>query len=1016
MGRVAESRQLSGYRDDGTVSTSSAVLLQDQAYADEAPPAYTDDPDPDPDPVDTHGHGSIHRKSVGGRVPRRFIEDHEAQNDPGLEQARRMQQERERLLKGVQWTLSTNQDAKGSTTTYISETLSSDPAACQAFIETSAQESIQPVVRLIGTHSETRRRDKKDETTHVTDFDISVPLGGLLVREWARTKIVENSQKAYRGGIRKQLDPRVNAHSEAAATAPSLQEWCHRFCASSASAKSFTISRTVTELQRHIITKSMTEALRGTDYRGNIATTYPICNRATIIVSDHWINRYRHNKFIWWICVILQLWIFTWPLIWFMTKRWEVFTVEWPCRIYMQPDGSWPMAHEFYPHAWSHEGQQTNDSSIRVAHQTEEQWVGLWRLAVQQAAESKRCGTLSDADRRIAEEVEARSRQRPAGRTVDGGVLAAATGLLSGVMMGSQRTSGWGGDLVIVQSSKNTMSPCTHMFATSHIQGSTERTRHCDENKPRDYIPLRSANIYSRVNYTLGFGDEKSPHSDRTMTSRGLHVGVFSTSQLLVSALICYVVYYICWQLTVGARHRRMIKRHGCEPIKNTSELNPWKDSLFGWTQLLLNSKKATQHRLLDYSRERYLRHGHTIHFKLGFNDIVFTIEPENLKAMLATKFNDWNLPDRRKAAFDPLLGRGIFTSDGGAWQHSRELLRPNFVRNQVADLAMFESHIEHLIQAIPQDGSTVELKELFFRLTIDSATEFLFGESTNCLAPGASSEYAREFANAFDRSQEAAGFASRDLPIAAKLFTRSSIGKDIRYVHKFVDHYVQLGLESQKKRDVEKSASKSDERYVFLFELVKATQDPIRLRSELLNVLLAGRDTTASLLTNVWFMLAKRPDVWTKLRREVDALSGEQPTFEQIKNMKYLKYVLNENTVLPRGGGPDGTSPLFLPAKSTVGWSLYAMHRREDLFGKDAEDFKPERWETLRPGWEYLPFNGGPRICIGQQFALTEASYTTIRLMQVYKEIESRDPEPWTECITITASGRATKVALTPA
>ncbi|KAL8753833.1 MAG: hypothetical protein Q9199_004770 [Rusavskia elegans] len=507
---------------------------------------------------------------------------------------------------------------------------------------------------------------------------------------------------------------------------------------------------------------------------------------------------------------------------------------------------------------------------------------------------------------------------------------------------------------------------------------------------------------------------------------------VSNTSQILFGALVCYAVFYAYWQLTVGARRRRMIKKHGCKPIKASAELNPWKDSLFGWTHLLLNKKSAKQHKLLEFGRERFLRHGYTIQLEFGFTNIIFTTEPENLKAMLATKFKDWNLPDRRKAAFEPLLGRGIFTSDGGAWQHSRELLRPNFVRNQVADLAAFENHLKHLIQAIPRDGSTVDLRELFYRLTIDSATEFLFGESTNCLAPGASAQ-ANEFADAFDRSQEAAANATRGLPIVAKLFSRSSIGKDIKYAHDFVDHYVKLGLEWQKKQDIEKSVSKNSERYIFLYELVKTVQDPIRIRSEVLNVLLAGRDTTAGLLTNVWFILAKRSDVWAKLRREVDALDGEQPTFEQIKNMKYLKYVTNEtlrlypvvptntrmsitDTVLPCGGGPDGRSPLFIPAKTTVGWNLYAMHRREDLFGKDAEDFKPERWETLRPGWEYLPFNGGPRICIGQQYALTEASYTTIRLMQEYKDIESRDPEPWTECITVTASGQATKVSLTPA
>ena len=72
-------------------------------------------------------------------------------------------------------------------------------------------------------------------------------------------------------------------------------------------------------------------------------------------------------------------------------------------------------------------------------------------------------------------------------------------------------------------------------------------------------------------------------------------------------------------------------------------------------------------------------------------------------------------------------------------------------------------------------------------------------------------------------------------------------------------------------------------------------------------------------------------------------------------------------DTILPRGGGDDGQSPLFVPKGQSVQWSLYTMHRRKDFYGEDAEDFKPERWETLRPGWEYLPFNGGPRICIGR-------------------------------------------------
>jgi cytochrome P450 len=98
------------------------------------------------------------------------------------------------------------------------------------------------------------------------------------------------------------------------------------------------------------------------------------------------------------------------------------------------------------------------------------------------------------------------------------------------------------------------------------------------------------------------------------------------------------------------------------------------------------------------------------------------------------------------------------------------------------------------------------------------------------------------------------------------------------------------------------------------------------------------------------------------------------------------------------------------------VGYSVYAMHRRKDIYGPDAEEFKPERWETLRVGWGYLPFNGGPRICVGQQFALTEAGYTTVRLMQVFDSLEARDPRPWAEGLSITmAVGHGVQVAMRP-
>jgi cytochrome P450 len=79
-------------------------------------------------------------------------------------------------------------------------------------------------------------------------------------------------------------------------------------------------------------------------------------------------------------------------------------------------------------------------------------------------------------------------------------------------------------------------------------------------------------------------------------------------------------------------------------------------------------------------------------------------------------------------------------------------------------------------------------------------------------------------------------------------------------------------------------------------------------------------------------------------------------------------------------------------------------MHRRKDLWGADAAKFRPERWDSRRPGWEYLPFNGGPRICIGQQFALTEAGFVTVRMLQKFESIQGQNTDGARHNLTLTS------------
>ena len=99
--------------------------------------------------------------------------------------------------------------------------------------------------------------------------------------------------------------------------------------------------------------------------------------------------------------------------------------------------------------------------------------------------------------------------------------------------------------------------------------------------------------------------------------------------------------------------------------------------------------------------------------------------------------------------------------------------------------------------------------------------------------------------------------------------------------------------------------------------------------------------------------------------------------------------------TTLPIGGGPDGQSPVLIREGEAIGYCVYAMHRRKDIYGDDALQFRPERWEgeSLRDiGWAYLPFNGGPRLCLGQDFAMLEASYTVARIVQRFPFITVPD------------------------
>ncbi|KAK8438566.1 hypothetical protein ACI3LY_001384 [Candidozyma auris] len=481
---------------------------------------------------------------------------------------------------------------------------------------------------------------------------------------------------------------------------------------------------------------------------------------------------------------------------------------------------------------------------------------------------------------------------------------------------------------------------------------------------------------------------------------------------LLIAVVAKYTVQFI--------RHRYLARKWHTEPIVNSR-------SILGMLPELFDHQRDTaQGFLLERMLDRFERtQANTLSMAIpsSTGQLILTMSPDNMKAMLSTQFNEFSI-GVRKQAFGPLLGNGIFASEGHHWKHSRTLLKPQFAREQVAHVQMLEPHVQILAKHIRKNaGRFFDIQSLFHRFTLDAGTHFLFGESVNDLKDETVGYNPDDYyIEGRDEFNTALTFVQSYLVKRSSLFnfywiaSSKQFRDSVRHIHDYTNHFVNKALQL-KPEEIE---ARSREGYTFLYELVKDTRNPVDIRDQLLNIMLAGRSTTASLLSSAMSELSRHPDVWRKLREEVIMQfgTGESPeelesiTFESLKKCNYLKWVINEtlrvyppvssnlrealkDTTLPSGGGKDGRAPIFVPKGAVVIFSIYCVQRSKKHYGPDADEFRPERWANLNKiGWAFMPFGSGPRICLGQQFALTEASYVLVRLAQMFHTLETAGGE----------------------
>ncbi|KAI6122898.1 cytochrome P450 [Pisolithus croceorrhizus] len=381
------------------------------------------------------------------------------------------------------------------------------------------------------------------------------------------------------------------------------------------------------------------------------------------------------------------------------------------------------------------------------------------------------------------------------------------------------------------------------------------------------------------------------------------------------------------------------------------------------------------------------------------------------------------------------LLGTGVFNSDGEIWKFHRSMTRPFFSKDRLSHFDIFEKHANDALnqaKARLREGYPVDFQDMVGQFTLDSATDFLFGKSFDSLSaglvypknslPGQNEEYVNHpsnvLARALSEAQSQAVFRSRFGTVwRLTEFWSDRIQKHMEICHGLIDPILKDALEVKRsmKEGEQSTGQVSPEGNRFLEDtllghLVNRTEDRAVIRDEIVNILLAARDTTASTLTFLVYMLSEHPNVLRRLRAEVLCSVGDsrRPTYDDVREMKYMRAVINETlrlyapvplnvrtsteaVVLP---GVNGGPPVYIPPNTQVPFSVFLMQRRKDLWGPDADIFDPDRfiderlkYLTSNP-YIFLPFSAGPRTCLGQQFAYNQMSFFLVRLLQTFSSM----------------------------
>lgn len=379
---------------------------------------------------------------------------------------------------------------------------------------------------------------------------------------------------------------------------------------------------------------------------------------------------------------------------------------------------------------------------------------------------------------------------------------------------------------------------------------------------------------------------------------------------------------------------------------------------------------------------------GDIAHYRVGPLHVYQLNHPDMVRQVLVEQAEKFHKPRLLKRAFRPFAGEGLLTSDGAFWKQQRKLIQPAFHQRQLA--AYGEVMVTLALRMVDtfEDGQVREIEAEMAKLTLEVVVRTLFGADL----PGEEDEISQCMLAVLDaatyRLNSPLGLPAW-VPTKRNLRERRALAKLDGILHALI----QIRRASGEKRgdllSVLLAAADGDG---------GAPMSDQQLRDEMMTLFLAGQETTANALTWTWYLLSQHPEAEAKLLEELDrVLAGRAPALSDLPNLPFTEMVIREALRLyPPGPGfaREPTEDVVIggydvPKGSIIMISPYALQRDERFF-PDPEWFDPDRfsadWEERVPRYAYLPFGGGPRVCIGNAFAMMEARLILSTVTQHYK------------------------------